>query len=143
MNETIKIARLSDFKVLEKQLTERWIELERNSNAFRYKLKVQKQAILDGKLHFLVQVKLSSIFHNIFILVHFLNHFSMKSLSAQRRTFDDATETTGLFVDCSTVWRKSVQLQESEWMRSYSSISKPIEYSKWCWGQCDYNVLSE
>lgn len=64
MKEIIKITQLSDFKVLEKQLTERWLDLERNSDAFRYKLNVQKQKILDGSLHFLVQVKLYSIFHD-------------------------------------------------------------------------------
>lgn len=56
MSEVLKIQKLADFKVLEKLLTERWLELERNSNAFRYKLNVQKQKILDGKLHFIVPV---------------------------------------------------------------------------------------
>lgn len=56
MCELLKIQKLSDFKLLEKQLTERWLELEKNSNAFRYKLNVEKQKILDGNLHFLMTV---------------------------------------------------------------------------------------
>lgn len=56
MCELLKIKKLYDFKLLEKQLTERWLELEKNSNAFRYKLNVQKQKILDGKLNFLLTV---------------------------------------------------------------------------------------
>ncbi|XP_055303240.1 GDP-D-glucose phosphorylase 1 [Sitodiplosis mosellana] len=54
MSEVLKIQKLADFKALEKQLNERWLELERDSNAFRYKLNVQKRKILDGKLHFIL-----------------------------------------------------------------------------------------
>lgn len=58
MSDGLKIQKLSHFKVLEKQLTERWLELERNTNAFRYKLNVQAKKILDGKLKFLVTVNI-------------------------------------------------------------------------------------
>lgn len=56
MPQVLKIQKLGDFKILEKQLTERWLELQRNSHAFRYKLNVQKQQILDGKYNFVVAV---------------------------------------------------------------------------------------
>lgn len=55
--ELMKITNLSDFKELERRFTERWLDLEQNSNAFRYKLNVKKQKNLDGKLHFLLQVR--------------------------------------------------------------------------------------
>ncbi|XP_031639769.1 GDP-D-glucose phosphorylase 1 [Contarinia nasturtii] len=42
--------------LVEQQLTERWLELEKNSNAFRYKLNVQKQKTLDGKFNAIVQL---------------------------------------------------------------------------------------
>lgn len=56
LSKMIKIKSLSDFKELERKLTERWLDLEQNSNAFRYKLNVKKQKILDGKLRVLMQV---------------------------------------------------------------------------------------
>lgn len=67
MSESIIIRSLTDFKLLESQLKKRWLELEDVPNAFRYKLNVQKQKFLDGKLKFLVQVRVSirnnQVFH--------------------------------------------------------------------------------
>lgn len=57
MSNVFAIAKINDFDAVKNQIEQRWTELENNSNAFRYKLNVQKQKILDGNLKFLVQVK--------------------------------------------------------------------------------------
>lgn len=58
MTKLIKISSLSDFMILENLITNNWLKLEKESNAFRYKLNVQKQKSLGGKLNFLVQVRI-------------------------------------------------------------------------------------
>lgn len=60
MIKQIHIKSLVDIKALESVLQERWLYLQENTNAFRYKLNVQKQKVLDGRLNFLVQVKINS-----------------------------------------------------------------------------------
>lgn len=57
MPESIPIKRLPDFKWLECHLVQRWLNLQTNPNAFRYKLNVQRQKVLHGKLNIFVQVK--------------------------------------------------------------------------------------
>lgn len=57
MSESIPIERLTDFKLLECHLVKRWLNLQNNPNAFRYKLNVQRQRVLHGKLNILVQVR--------------------------------------------------------------------------------------
>lgn len=61
MSNVFAIAKMNDFDAVKNQIEQRWTELEKNSNAFRYKLNVQKQKILDGNLNFLVQVKFKCV----------------------------------------------------------------------------------
>lgn len=56
MSESIPIKRLTDVKLLECHLVKRWLSLQNNPNAFRYKLNVQRQKVLPGKLNIYVQV---------------------------------------------------------------------------------------
>lgn len=54
--DTIPIKTLADFKILEQQLIQRWLEIESKTTAFQYKLNVQKQKFLDGKFNYFLQV---------------------------------------------------------------------------------------
>lgn len=60
MSEPMIIKSVADFKILEDILKQRWLELQDIPNVFRYKLNVQKQKILNGKLKFVAQVKISN-----------------------------------------------------------------------------------
>lgn len=83
MTKLIKISNLSDFIILENQLTNRWLTLQKESDAFQYKLNIQKQKSLGGKLNFLVQVRNSKLTHhliNMFQLCHPAVFFSTNSI---------------------------------------------------------------
>lgn len=61
MSESMNaISHLADFEFLKTKLIQRWLDLETHSNAFRYKLNIRDQKILDGDLKFFIQVSVAN-----------------------------------------------------------------------------------
>lgn len=62
------VNQLSDFLILKNQLNDRWNYLMENTSAFRYKLNIRHQKILQGVFGFVVQVFVYTIVQNFSII---------------------------------------------------------------------------
>lgn len=63
------VNQLSDFLNLKNQLNDRWKYVMENTSAFRYRLNIRHQKILEGAFGFVVQVFVHTTVQNFLIIL--------------------------------------------------------------------------